>query len=382
MATDIDKTTKAKVLASVLVDYEAAQWQIPEDFLEYSHFERVVKDLDFSSSPGYPYLLTTSTNRAFFEADSEGNPSLAAMGKVWQLVNSRIANGGSDPIRLFIKPEPISKKKSSEGRYRLISSVSIIDQIVDHMLFGDMNKQVTKNYLYVPAKVGWSQYGGGWRVMPFHAMCAIDKSAWDWTAQLWVLMLELEVRKHLCTNLTPEWVRLAEWRYRELFVDCLFVLSSGHFLKQLEPGVMKSGCVSTIVTNSIAQGILHYVACLETEQEPEDQAYLGDDVLTKEQKDMMAYLAALAKYCIIKQYLNAAEFGGMRFEYGGVVEPLYTGKHCYVLRHVDPAIVKEIVASYSLLYHRSSRKRTMKLILSELGIPPPDLILDIIYDGE
>nr|UGO57123.1 MAG: hypothetical protein 2 [Riboviria sp.] len=303
------------------------------------------------------------------------------MQAVWELVLRRLLERDVDPIRLFIKPEPHKESKLVEGRYRLISSVSVIDQIIDTMLFGPMNEMMVKNVVYLPSKFGWSPYVGGWRLMPRGGQLALDKSSWDWTVCGWCCEMVLEIRKRLCKNLTQEWLELAEWRYKELFGQPWFITSGGQLLRQREPGVMKSGCVNTISDNSIMQVILHVRVCSEIGVEPGPILSMGDDTLQEPVENQEEYERVLARYCKVKETHRRVEFAGHIFS-GMRVEPAYWSKHCFQMLHADPAIVPDLGISYSLLYHRSNKKRLVQSILAEMGAElPPDEMLDVVFDG-
>lgn len=380
----LDENLISEAVHQTIYSFAEAQWEIPEDFMLYSHFERVVRELDWNSSPGYPYLLQYSTNRQLFQVE-DGEPSLAAKLMVWELVNKRLELLDADPVRLFVKPEPHKLEKISTGRLRLISSVSVVDQILDHMIFGEMNQQITDNYMELPSKVGWSPYGGGWKIVPAGRMVATDKKAWDWTVKEWLVQAELRVRSGLCKTRgwrKELWLKLAAWRYRKLFIENIFVTSGGHFLRQLRAGIMKSGCVNTIHTNSIMQFILHIICCLLTNQIPRAFWSMGDDVLQALLEDMKAYLRAMSKYCLLKPACSKTEFAGNEFKPGGVVEPLYHSKHCFNLLHVDPSLKREMTYAYSLLYHRSSKSEMVNKILNQLGLVPEPEFLSSIFDGQ
>lgn len=385
LANDITMDEMVYVTQKTVATFQPAAWYIPEDFLTYDHFVRIVKNLDWNSSPGYPYLLTHSNNRAFFEVDEHGNPSLSALSRVWDLVSNRLIDRSTDPIRLFIKPEPIKEQKARDYRYRLISSVSVIDQIIDHMLFDEMNTIMNSEWINLPSKVGWSLYNGGWKIIPAGKMFATDKKAWDWTVKQWIIECEFFVRESLCRNRSssffPLWKELATWRYEKLYFSAVFITSGGDLLQQLEPGIMKSGGVNTINTNSIMQYLLHCRVCYHLGEEPMPIMCMGDDTLQYPQKDMDTYQKIANQYCIMKECDRVTEFAGFRYN-GLNIEPLYKAKHCFNLLHLDPAIASEIAMSYALLYHRSSTRVEMNRVLEELDVLPHPSFLDQIYDGQ
>lgn len=350
--------------------FAPARWSIPTDFLEYSHYKRVVMSLDWTSSPGYPYMRNATTNGNLFSV-VDGVPCEDKLLYYWAFVQTKIQENFPDKIRLFIKPEPLKESKIRNKQYRLISSVSIIDQIIDHMLFADINQKLISHHAELPTMVGWSQYNGGYRLIPRTPWIAIDKTKWDWTVKTWMLEIELELRIRLCNNMTPRWLELASWRYKSLFEHPEFICSNGYTFRQRKEGVMKSGCVNTITTNSIIQVILHVRACLETNQDIYPILVMGDDTLQHPLDDLKSYLDKLGEFCLVKHHKHANEFAGMEFHRNGNVEPLYKGKHAFTLLHMDPKYIQEVASSYSLLYQRSNRKQFMRQLFNDMGITIP-----------
>lgn len=353
-----------------------------EDVLTRGRVRWAIGRLDWRSSPGYPYCLTFQDNGKLFNVRN-GEPDPAAVETFVTIVLDQISERKTDPIRLFIKPEPHTQKKLSEGRYRLISSVSVVDQIIDHLLFGDQNDAMTENYMHLPSRVGWSPYLGGWRWVPQGDVVAIDKSSWDWTVTPWLLQAAMEVRIALRSGPSEDtsWSDLVRWRYKSLFGQPLFVTSGGHLLRQKEPGVMKSGCVNTITDNSIMQVILHTWVCMRLNIAPGKLWAMGDDTLQEKPRDIYAYLRELSRYCIVKQALAKAEFCGHEFK-GDVVDPVYFGKHCFNLLHLNDSVAADITRSYSLLYHRSPKRQLIRAVVGELREEfPSSATLDCIFDG-
>lgn len=364
--------------------YREAEWSVPEDFLTKAHYRRAVARLDWKSSPGYPYCYSAATNGDWFKV-VDGVPNEGRLEEMWIQVQSRLKGEvGPDPIRLFVKPEPHKLKKIETGRFRLISSVSVADQIIDHMLFGDMNDALIGNWPMHPSKPGWSQLNGGWKLVP-PRWVALDKSAWDWTARVWLLELCLALRMLLCRNLNEEWVRLARQRYTELFQNPEFTTSGGLILRQRRPGAMKSGCVNTIADNSIMQYFLHLRVCIEGGHEIGELWSMGDDTLQEPIDRPREYFGALSQFCIVKEIVKASEFAGCRF-IGRRIEPLYKGKHAFVIRHLndsDPEVAQQFAEAYQLLYHRSADRAWMNGLLRGMGFKlRSGWYCDAIYDGE
>lgn len=373
------------ILMRAGVVFEPLMWEVPDDFGTYEHFLRVLDKLDMSSSPGYPYMRRSPTNAVLFRVDEDGNKSPECVNYIWEIVRSRMTEmSEADPIRLFVKQEPHKIQKLEQGRYRLISSVSVVDQIIDHMLYDEMNELMVNNWLHTPVKIGWSPLNGGWKAFPPGKRFAIDKSSWDWTVQMWILEMCLEVRIHLCRTkgiLFDQWLRVAKYRLIQLYRSPLFVTSGGLLLRQLQEGVQKSGCVNTLADNSIAQWILHCRVCIEHDLDPADVDLwtMGDD--TSQTSVEPGYLDWLGEYCLVKECQKAREFCGMRFN-GTNVEPLYKGKHAFNLLHLNPLYESDVANSYTLLYHRSSYRDWMRSLFGAMSLKIfPLWYCDAIYDG-
>lgn len=361
--------------------YRSARWSIPDDFMEKAHFERVVRTrLDWTSSPGYPYMRRAPTNAVLFKVE-EGIPSQTEVDRMWSMCQARLANGGCDPIRLFVKAEPHKVKKLETHRYRLISSVSVLDQIIDHMLFDEMNDAMIDNWPSLPSRPGWSQLVGGWRAMPLETWVATDKSGWDWSCNPWYFDMVLKVRSRLCENLTQEWVDLAAWRYRCLHANPLLVTSGGLVLRQRRPGVQKSGCVNTLPDNTLMQVMLHLRVCMTLEIPAGRLLGMGDDVLQEPPSNEESYLDMLAQFCHVKQAAHVNEFAGFRF-CGKHVEPLYKGKHAFALLHANEELLPQLCDSYLLLYHRSTRRDLLRQMFQDMGLVVRPLEwFDAVFDG-
>lgn len=381
-----DVSTYRLMMDAALAEFGNLRFDLPEDFLTYEHYVRVVSEkLDWNSSPGYPYMRTSPNNGALFEVKN-GIPSESALGKVWELVSAKLRGLGPDPIRLFIKKEPHKISKRDKKSWRLISSISVVDQIVDHLVLDSMNDKAVLDYMNNACKVGWTPYNGGWRIIPPGVGYSADKTGWDWSVRTWILEMLFDLRVRLC-NEGPHksnWVALYRKRFLELYNTPEFVTSGGLHLKQLNPGVQKSGCVDTLVGNSIMQYLLHSRICFEM-----GLAYvpwlisMGDDtyqILNMSKVELSDYVERLGQYCHVKSFDRVTEFAGYRFK-GSVIEPLYKGKHSFNLLYANESVFDQMAASYSLLYHRSLRRDWLRKCFERSGVEIPSLdILDHIFD--
>lgn len=193
------------------------------------------------------YLAVAERLIALSEADLEADPSPRDL----------IRLGLCDPIRLFVKNEPHPIKKIEEGRFRLISSVSLVDQLVERLLFGPQNEAEIAQWQSVPSKPGmglsqkwqqsalWNDLANKHRVAP---AAEADISGFDWSVQKWELEADVCIR--IERGKFPERMRKAALNRFKCFSNAVFQLSNGELIEQGLPGLMKSGSYCTSSTNS------------------------------------------------------------------------------------------------------------------------------------
>lgn len=266
----------------------------------------------------------------------------------------------ADAIKIFIKREPHKKAKIDEGRLRLISSVSLIDAMVDRILFVSLQGNQIENVGKTPVMMGWSPLKGGYRLLANQCKAdkylMIDKSNWDWTVQPWLI----DVLRALIDNLSidaPDWWRTAvDQRFKMLFESPTFKFSDGSYGIQPGKGIMKSGCYLTILLNSFSQMILHYVIENRLKETNIGDPYcLGDDTIqtvdeTSRIDDYVREMESLGFQPKVKVD-GEREFAGFKI-YNDKFLPEYLDKHLFVLSHLtlEREIAISTLESYQLLY--------------------------------
>lgn len=168
-----------------------------------------------------------------------------------------VKGGYCDPIRLFVKQEPHTRKKVEEGRFRLISSVSVVDQVVERLLFGPQNQLEITQWRSIPSKPGMGlslaeQASSIWHDLAYkhqqHPAAEADISGFDWSVQDWELWADLEMRLEL-GGIKGNLAKICTSRFY-CFMNSVFQLSNGDLIAQGKPGLMKSGSYCTSSTNS------------------------------------------------------------------------------------------------------------------------------------
>lgn len=177
-----------------------------------------------------------------------------------------VSQGYCDPVRVFVKQEPHPMRKLDEGRVRLISSVSLVDQLVERVLFGRQNRKEITQWKSIPSKPGMGLSLTEQMKSVFEQVSSLaasreaaeaDISGFDWSVQEWELNLDLEVRLRL-GNFPPKLEMAARNRFK-CFMNSVFQLSNGELISQVSPGLMKSGSYCTSSTNSRIRVAMAYL---------------------------------------------------------------------------------------------------------------------------
>lgn len=260
-------------------------WGLPSDFLHKSHYERVVKEhVDMTKSPGLLFCVgdqlagqnfMTNGNLFNYSVTESGEPvylngpNIGIEG-VWIMVRERIeklSRGDleSSPIRVFMKDEPTKKTKIEQDLGRLISSVSVVDAIIDHMLFDDCDS-VEFGSNCGPSFLAGNVHNRAVKLVNRlgRGSCVrMDKRVWDWTMQQWIPDMDLRYRFRLLKpSVNSEmWLRIATARYSCLYKSPIFYLPTGHLFRQKTGGLQKSGAVVTLSLNSHGQVFLAFLSC-------------------------------------------------------------------------------------------------------------------------
>lgn len=161
--------------------------------------------------------------------------------------------GLCDPVRMFIKNEPHGREKVQQRRFRLISSVSLIDNLVQRMLYTYQDQTEIQCWLTCPSKPGMG-FSDEQASLLYADMASkgragmADISGWDWSVKGWELEDEAVMRSRLC-KATPLLHVLILNQMRAMSLS-VFGFSDGLLVWQLEPGIMKSGSKITSSSNS------------------------------------------------------------------------------------------------------------------------------------
>lgn len=232
------------------------------------------------ASPGYPGLIYGPTNEDVIGFHTPEYISAVATERILLLgeINFSLMEGLSgidcvklgltDPIRLFIKNEPHSKEKMASGRYRLINSVSLIDQMVEKYLCGRQNKVEIANYALIPSMSGMGNHQTGLTgaVKTKHLIEQIlnragtDARAFDWTCTHQTMMIDPRFRAQVLG--LPTWENHYTKR-QLLLITSAVIIDDGSVYNQVSRGVQKSGSANTSGGNSRNRVVARAIALPE-----------------------------------------------------------------------------------------------------------------------
>lgn len=271
-------------------------------------------------------------------------------GNVFSLTAEQLVQEGvCDPVRAFIKMEPHKRTKLDQGKYRLISGLSIVDQIVDRMLFCCQNELEIANWDRIPSKPGIGLDDDGLRVMAkwfrevleSGRLVSTDVSGWDWAVKEWLLQMDLEARTRLCDGSGSLWHFYARCRYLCVSRKC-FVLPDGSLIAQAIDGIMASGWYNTSSTNSRMRAMLRLIAyllsCSERGVEFDSVeamkvVAMGDDAVESELDDrsyeVLSELGFTVKDRTVFSSLEGVEFCSHQWYADGLARPVNWVKTLY-----------------------------------------------------
>lgn len=215
----------------------------------------------------------------------------------------RVYRGFCDPVRVFIKNEPHKLRKIKAKKPRLISSVSLVDQIIDRLLNRHINTNEISQWRDIPSKPGMgfnresveSIRGSKAKInRPVNA----DFGTFDWTQQEHDLTQECKFRVRFhTTDLTGStYERIMRNRF-DCIMTSLFMTSDGLLIAQRCKGIQKSGLYTTSSGNSRMRTRQAIIAGCEQPMAAGDDCIEDFVETSKERYTRMGYDVRLYEEC-------------------------------------------------------------------------------------
>lgn len=324
-----------------------------------------MNSLNADANPGYPYSKLASTKGELVlrygdfirEVVETRIRDLLEWDGIASTPQKLVENNLCDPIRVFIKNEPHKTTKVAEGRLRLISNVSIVDEIIDRLVSQPQVEAEIANYSTIPAKAGLgftdAMTQEFYNSLPKDLeLASSDVSAWDWRFQSWMFAACLELDVRLCKRPTHEWEKLLHNR-----TMCLsfkhFMTSDGQAYSQVRPGIQASGSYRTTSWNCKARVMSAYWVGARW------AIAMGDDAIEEYEPDHQRQYRKIG--VVVTDYLTSSEM----LENSGV-EYEFCSHHYHPDRAVPLNWVKRL---FNLLQHRKSEELLQQFLFESRHDP-------------
>jgi len=176
-------------------------------------------------------------------------------GRLHETAEQLVRHACVDPVRVFVQSELHSAEKAAQGRYRLIMSISLVDQLVERTLNSGQNRAEILQHETLPSKPGMGLHDDGLQELSdalagFESPVESDMTGYDWSVSWWMLNADVECRIALSAlpahSVYATILRSRVWA----LANSMLVFSNGDAYVQTTPGVQKSGSYNTSSTNS------------------------------------------------------------------------------------------------------------------------------------
>lgn len=126
-----------------------------------------------------------------------------ALGRIRRLALGHLDR---DCVKIFIKDEPHTIKKIDAKRFRIISSISMVDELVERLFMTDLHKKLIENHMLTPLGVGLGNQLA--EVEPLfnylgaesNVLSSNDMKGYDWHQESPWLLAEARVKGSLITG--------------------------------------------------------------------------------------------------------------------------------------------------------------------------------------
>ena len=281
----------AKILAE---QCSIARTFVPKDWKSVERIKKAIAEVDRSASPGYPFLETMPgcDNGQVIDALGDG---------LVEMVMEALKFDKQFVTRIFLKQEPHKKRKIIANKERIISSIGLVEQIRDRVMFTALLDNLHGAYPSIPVATGWADKKGVHCQLlnQFRRkikILGLDKGTWDWTVN--ELILEMLRWFILFMHTYPDTETCNGFEYAvnkwfELMFDegHTFVTSAGELFVQLWVGIWKSGMLLTLTGNAIMNACVNIYVLLKMGYDAETiksyrMASFGDDTLQEIPDDL------------------------------------------------------------------------------------------------
>lgn len=282
--------------------------------------------LNLKSNPGFPFNSTYATSGQWIN-DNPHEIIIIATARIKRLMSNKITTidgfeiateGYGDYVRLFIKDELHSDKKTLENRPRLIKSPSLIDKVIAIYLYSPFDKQQIAQWDRIPSKPGISFDDEGYvKTRAYHDLMRkngptfdSDMTNWDYSVSNALLQDATEFRIQTTINITDNIKNLFR-NFQKVAANMDYVNSDGFIIKR-EEGVQDSGRQDTSSTNSFIRSYISFIiAYLNGKLDSHLVMAGGDDCVENYYSNSIEMYKRMGH--AVKEYHMVDETGGFEF---------------------------------------------------------------------
>lgn len=260
----------------------------------------IISSVKMDSSPGFPLTqmlpeVGRPTNADFFNRWGPEELCHAALARLSLIVHfsteeieamsavDRINHGLCDPVKVFIKQELHSKSKAQDKRWRIIASVSLIDQLVQRILYTRQNETEIAQFglgVKCPSLPGMGGDDESLRrlaslISGMEWPTGDDISYFDFSQQEWHLDFDAHRRTFLKYG---QFSKQSEYvKAGKLYGKMVYMLSDGSLYAQTRTCWMKSGEYKTSSGNSATRVLAEKLVKLQLLREAGETDVVSDE---------------------------------------------------------------------------------------------------------
>nr|UQB76120.1 RNA-dependent RNA polymerase [Flumine sobemo-like virus 8] len=216
------------------------------------------------------------------------------MSEIWNTTaEEKVELGYASPISLFVKNEAHSRQKLETGRYRLIASLGMEQEIILRMLLYAANSEdiyTQQNGNGIPFQPGMGTHDAGLLALTARIrdtagiakqcdqnLVGSDVSAFDMNVvwEMVVAKVYLESQRLECDAEARELYKIFSLKVHMCLFNSVFITSKGRMFAQVDYRMQKSGSPDTAAGNSKIRAIVA-VAC---GSDPRVVTTMGDDCI-------------------------------------------------------------------------------------------------------
>lgn len=269
-----------------------------KDLRNESYLATIVGFMNPDASPGFPYGHLFSTNKHLMANQVAFRHvidmavwrvrRIAALGPAYieqQLLADptwAVRNQLCDPMRTFGKDEAHKWNKVQVQRWRLIFSESIVDQLVERLLFTRQDLKEISMWQYIPSKSGMGLTASHVDQLLTYAdehgiNTGSDTEGWDWNAHDDLIRADAECRILLNSAQDPAW-ESAVAAVTVLHSYRLLMLSDGRIYRRQHIGGQASGRKITSSGNGRSRFLIDVMFAQSRGFQPASMTQGDDDV--------------------------------------------------------------------------------------------------------